>query len=241
MMGMTGSKRRPENNERKDSDMSDDKPAGRFSLRNNKVKHFDDKAIMRHFGYELYETIGRGAYAKVKRGLSNRTNTPVAIKVVDREKTPSEVRRKFLPREVNIAVTLKHENIVRCYEALKARNKIYMVLELVDNGDLLKYVMKESYIMEDKAKGLMKAVLSAVKYLHDMKIVHRDLKLENILLDRDFNPKLSDFGFARRVDTEKLSSTFCGSAAYAPLEILSGKSQSLCFLGDFRLHISSKL
>eukprot|EP00112_Aurelia_sp_Birch-Aquarium-sp1_P019085 Seg4656.2 transcript_id=Seg4656.2/GoldUCD/mRNA.D3Y31 product="Testis-specific serine/threonine-protein kinase 1" protein_id=Seg4656.2/GoldUCD/D3Y31 len=222
---MAASKRgRTDKNERRGSDMSEDKPTGRFGLRNNKVRHYDDKAIMRHFGYELHETIGRGAYAKVKRGHANRTNMPVAIKVVDREKTPSEVRRKFLPREVKIAIGLKHDNIVRCYEALKARNKIYMVLELVDNGDLLKYVMKENFIVEEKAKGLMKAILSAVKYLHDMKIVHRDLKLENILLDQNLNPKLSDFGFARRVDTEKLSSTFCGSAAYAPLEILSGTS-----------------
>ena len=191
------------------------------SRRNNTL---DEKSIMKHFGYKIFNTIGRGAYAVVKTGHSDHINKPVAIKIVDYRKIPQDVKKKFLPRELRITYHMNHQNIVKCHDIMKIRDRIYIILEMMAKGDLLSFVVNQSCIEEPIARRLSKGIISAVEYLHSRKIAHRDLKLENILLDYNFVPKLSDFGFARYFDSRSLSSTFCGSPAYAPIEILSGRA-----------------
>eukprot|EP00795_Rhopilema_esculentum_P011387 gene11387-21585_t len=174
---------------------------------------------MKHFGYDLYETIGKGAYAKVKRGYSEKLKKDVAIKIVNRKKAPSDIKRKFLPREVMITYHARHENIVQCFEIIKAQDRVYMVLEKIENGDLLRLVVKHNFVEERRAKRITKGIVSALKYLHQNNMVHRDLKLENVLLDRNFNAKLSDFGFARKIEARKLSCTYCGRTPYDPFKV----------------------
>ena len=202
-----------------------------------KAKELDDKGVMSHFGYNLMDTIGRGAYARVQRGYSEHLDKTVAIKIIDRKKIPGDVKMKFLPREIRIIYHLRHENIVHCYDILKAKDKIYMILEMMREGDLLKFVVNKRFVEEGKAKKISKGLASALKYLHEKRIAHRDLKLENVLLDCNLSPKLTDFGFARHVDTHGLSKTYCGSAAYAPMEILSGKLR-LSFLKSYLFGVS---
>lgn len=181
----------------------------------------NNKIILEHFGYRITDTIGRGTYATVQRCYAEHLKREVAVKIIDRSKIPADVKEKFLPRELKITYNLKHANIVKCYNIMKAKNTIYMILELVE-GDLLTFVVNEKFIEEKQAKYLTKGITSALQYLHHNNIAHRDLKLENILLDCNLVPKLSDFGFARQVQKHSLSRTYCGSAAYAPIEILSG-------------------
>ena len=183
----------------------------------------DEKMIMKHFGYDLFDKIGQGAYAVVRYGYSEKTKKSIAIKIIDRNKIPTDVKKKFLPRELRITYFMDHENIVKCYDIMKVKEKIYMILDIMENGDLLRFVVKHNFIEETTSNSLSKGIISGLKYLHDRKIAHRDLKLENILLDCNFVPKLSDFGFARHCDLQNLSKTYCGSTAYAPMEILSGK------------------
>ena len=183
----------------------------------------DEKSIMKHFGYDMLETIGRGTYAVVKTGHSSHLNKHVAIKIIDYGRIPSDVKRKFLPRELKITYHISHQNIVKCHDIMKIRDKIYIVLDMMGKGDLLSFVKSQTCIEEKSAKTLSKEIICAVEYLHSRGIAHRDLKLENILLDCNFVPKVSDFGFARFYNSCNLSKTYCGSTAYAPIEILSGK------------------
>ncbi|XP_076876034.1 LOW QUALITY PROTEIN: testis-specific serine/threonine-protein kinase 1-like [Brachyhypopomus gauderio] len=105
--------------------------------------------------------------------------------------------------------------------------KVYMVMKLCVKGDLLhsrRLFQLHGALLENFSKRLFCQLSLAVKFLHDLDIAHRDIKCENLLLDKNFNLKCSDFGFSRSLDYEGghmvLSDTFCGSQDYAALEVL---------------------
>ncbi|XP_043834669.1 testis-specific serine/threonine-protein kinase 1-like [Dromiciops gliroides] len=188
----------------------------------------DDAAVLKRRGYIMGINLGEGSYAKVKSAYSERLKFNVAVKIIDRRKAPTDFLEKFLPREIEILAMLNHRSIVKTYEIFETSDgKVYIVMELGVQGDLLEFIKTRGALHEDDARKKFHQLSSAVKYCHDLDVVHRDLKCENLLLDKDFNIKLSDFGFSKRClrdDSGRimLSKTFCGSAAYAAPEVLQG-------------------
>ncbi|CAK6440268.1 unnamed protein product [Pipistrellus nathusii] len=188
----------------------------------------DDAAVLRKKGYIVGINLGKGSYAKVKSAYSERLKFNVAVKIIDRKKTPSDFVERFLPREMDILATVNHRSIIKTYEIFETSDgRIYIVMELGVQGDLLEFIKCRGALHEDVARKMFRQLSSAVKYCHDLDVVHRDLKCENLLLDKDFNIKLSDFGFSKRCLRDCsgriiLSKTFCGSAAYAAPEVLQG-------------------
>ncbi|KAK3726879.1 hypothetical protein QZH41_005365 [Actinostola sp. cb2023] len=169
-----------------------------------------------------------GSYAVVKSAYSRKLKKQVAVKIVTKKKAPDDYLTKFLPREIQVMKHLRHDNVVGLHEAIETSSRIYIILDLADNGDLLEYIRSNGAIPEDEARKFYHQLIEGTEYLHNKGVVHRDLKCENILLNRDNQIVISDFGFARTQhimpDTGKrrLSQTFCGSYAYAPPEILRG-------------------
>lgn len=102
----------------------------------------------------------------------------------------------------------------------KAHNKVYMVMEHACNGDLLTLIQSAGAVNELQARRWSVQLASAVSHLHSKNVTHRDLKLENVLLDCHQNVKICDFGFSKYFATRELSNTYCGSKAYASPEIL---------------------
>ncbi|RNA03037.1 testis-specific serine threonine- kinase 1 [Brachionus plicatilis] len=191
-------------------------------------KTFDQ--ILEKSGYKLHATIGNGSYAKVKEVeyiSKNGERRKFAAKIIDRRKAPADFLNKFLPRELEIYLKLDHPNIVRIYEIMEIYHRIYIIMELAEGGDLLDFIKKRGALPNNLAKRMFNELAHAIKYIHGLQITHRDLKCENILLDKNYHVKLADFGFGRScVDSETgkriLSRTYCGSAAYAAPEILQG-------------------
>ncbi|XP_062890815.1 testis-specific serine/threonine-protein kinase 3-like [Mobula hypostoma] len=176
-------------------------------------------------GYQLGNTIGEGTYSKVKEAYSKRLQTKVAIKIINQRTAPKDFIQKFLPRELQIVKHLDHKNIIKVHEICETDDgHIYIVMELAEGGDILEHIRREGPLPESLAKTLFRQLAQAIRYCHDCGIAHRDLKCENTLLDKSFNVKLADFGFAKyfRSGTGELSKTFCGSTAYAAPEVLQG-------------------
>jgi len=182
----------------------------------------DDEVYLKKLGYSIGTTIGEGSYAKVKSAYSDRLQKRVAMKIINRRSAPKDFKEKFLPRELKCLRAVNHPNCIKLYEIIEFEQKVYIVMEHAGHGDLLEYIKLRGAIAEDRSRAMFKQIAEAIQYLHDIKIAHRDLKCENLLLDYQNNIKVTDFGFARFFEEPAISKTFCGSAAYAAPEILQG-------------------
>lgn len=165
-------------------------------------------------------TLGTGAYAKVKVGTALKMNTQVAIKIVNKLSTPKEVVERFLPREIETLKAVDNEHIVKLFEVIETPETIFFIMELADRGDLLDFINERKYLSERLARGFFTDLVKGIDHCHSRGVVHRDLKCENLLLDSHMRLKISDFGFARKY-TSNLK-TFCGSFAYAAPEVILG-------------------
>ncbi|CAF1213414.1 unnamed protein product [Rotaria sordida] len=188
---------------------------------NSMFLNTNDEIELARYGLRVGSTLGTGTYAKVKSAYSEQLSHKVAIKIINRRKAPTDFQRHFLPRELSILQQINHLHIIQVYDIFSYGSKLCIVMELAKT-DLLDYIKLIGRLNEDKARKMFTQLISAIDYLHQMNIVHRDLKCENVLLDKNFDVKLSDFGFARVIQTNELSHTYCGSAAYASCEILQG-------------------
>ena len=179
--------------------------------------------LYRH-GYVVEKTIGSGAYAKVKLAHCARNSTKkVAIKVVDKKKAPGDVIKRFLPRELEAMRTLRHQpRIIQLVDVLTTEGEICIVMELAEKGDLLDYINAHQRLSETCAKRMFRDLIEGISNCHRWGIVHRDLKCENLLIDKDNHLKIADFGFARTYEGRELE-TYCGSFAYAAPEIILGQ------------------
>ena len=151
--------------------------------------------------YILGQTLGEGEFGKVKLGWKKDGSVQVAIKLIRRENlrgNPSRLPK--IHREVTILGGLSHPNIVRLHEMVQTERYIGIILEYASGGELFDYILQHRYLKDHAARKLFAQLVSGVGYLHKKGIVHRDLKLENLLLDRHRNIIITDFGFANTFD-----------------------------------------
>jgi calcium/calmodulin-dependent protein kinase I len=172
--------------------------------------------------YTFGELIGIGAYATVKKAVDNYTGQQVAIKIVD--KARYRVGDVSLQREIEVLCMVDHPNCVQLYAVYYTLQNVYIVMELVSGGELLDRITERGNYTEQVAAALITQILQGVAYLHSHGIVHRDLKLENLILlnDREDSPvKIADFGLAKMMKPEEATlRTMCGSPQYVAPEIL---------------------
>ncbi|XP_065840243.1 testis-specific serine/threonine-protein kinase 3-like [Oscarella lobularis] len=173
--------------------------------------------------YALGATLGTGAYAKVKLAQRRDSGAKLAVKIVNKKRAPKDYLAKFLCREMEVLSQLQHQHIIKLHEILETEQKVYFVMDVAEGGDLLDYINNRGYLSEDESRRVLRQTVLAVQHCHENGIVHRDLKCENILLDKNNDVKVSDFGFARPFRKSQLLETFCGSYAYASPQILNGE------------------
>uniref|UniRef100_A0A8C1D4D1 non-specific serine/threonine protein kinase n=1 Tax=Cyprinus carpio carpio TaxID=630221 RepID=A0A8C1D4D1_CYPCA len=169
-----------------------------------------------HVGnYRLLKTIGKGNFAKVKLARHVLTGREVSRYIFNVTHS--------LFREVRIMKVLNHPNIVKLFEVIETEKTLYLIMEYASGGEVFDYLVAHGRMKEKEARAKFRQIVSAVQYCHQKRIVHRDLKAENLLLDADMNIKIADFGFSNEFTIGSKLDTFCGSPPYAAPELFQGK------------------
>lgn len=119
---------------------------------------------------------------------------------------------------------LDHPNIVKLFQVIETEKTLYLVMEYASGGEVFDYLVLHGRMKEKEARAKFRQIVSAVQYCHQKKIIHRDLKAENLLLDSEMNIKIADFGFSNEFTPGNKLDTFCGSPPYAAPELFQGIS-----------------
>ena len=171
----------------------------------------EDTALDR---YEIQYKIGCGAFSTVYKGVHLGTKCDVAVKVVDLDKFDDDERTGAI-REVMVMLQFDHPNIATVYDYAIDDGKLYLFMEYFSNGNLLDKVNHTHGLTEDKARKYFNDITQAVFYLHNIRgIVHRDLKLQNMMISADDHIKLIDFGFCNSKIKSNLFTSFVGTPGF---------------------------
>ncbi|KAK7125646.1 hypothetical protein R3I93_021121 [Phoxinus phoxinus] len=181
--------------------------------------------------YLIGRKLGEGSFAKVWEGLHTTTGEKVAVKVIDKRKIRKDSYvSKNMRREGQIQQMIRHPYITQLLDILETENSYYLVMELCPGGNLMNQINAKKRLDEREAQKYVRQLVMAVEQLHKKGVVHRDLKIENLLLDEQDNIKLIDFGLCNCAGILGYSdpfSTQCGSPGYAAPELISRKKYGL--------------
>jgi protein-serine/threonine kinase len=197
--------------------------------------------------WDFIKTVGAGSMGKVKLAKHRRTNEVCAIKIVPRasklyerahvnDPPPNSSQERLVRlkeynkeferdrrtiREASLGRILYHPFICRLFEVKTMSNHYYMLFEYVSAGQMLDYIVSHGSLKERHARKFARGVSSALDYLHKNNVVHRDLKIENIMISKTGDIKIIDFGLSNMYSNDSLLKTYCGSLYFAAPELLS--------------------
>ena len=176
--------------------------------------------------YEIGRTLGKGAYAIVKVCTNKITKEKYAVKIYEKSKLNDGSKKKCVSREIEILKRINHNNIAKLYDVITTDKQILILQELVIGISLREYynneIRNQKGISEHKSnifKKIFKQIFDAMNYIHKKNIAHRDIKLENILMTKNYEIKIIDFGFGMYNPENKLQNFFCGTPNYMAPEI----------------------
>ncbi|XP_034196457.2 polo like kinase SAK [Osmia lignaria lignaria] len=180
--------------------------------------------------YEVLNLLGKGGFASVYRAKCLRSGMEVAIKMIDKKLMQAAGMVGRVRQEVAIHSRLKHPAVLELYTFFEDANYVYLVLELCHNGELQRFLKLQGSrsLPEEQAARIIRQVVQGLLYLHSHQILHRDMSLSNLLLSRDMQVKIADFGLATqltRPDEKHL--TMCGTPNYISPEIATRSSHGL--------------
>ena len=173
--------------------------------------------------YRLGSEIGSGAFGKVVLGKHTLTGESVAVKILDKiilSQTPEDY--ELVKQEISILKIVKHKYIVRLYQIMQTAQHIYIIMEYCEGKDLMDYILSKQRLSELETLKYFHQLINALFYLHSQNIAHRDVKIDNMLLDKNMDLKLVDFGLSTKYSDENLLDQPCGTVVYAAPEVLEG-------------------
>lgn len=188
-------------------------------------------------GYQYIHMIAEGTYGKIYQAKNTKTNELVAIKQIDRtdSKIKTWLENGCMDLEMKIMLSIKHANLLSAIDVMKFRTMAFIVMPFIDGGNLKSYMLNQHKPVDEKqARRWFFDFSKGMYYLHQHQIVHRDLKLENLLIDQYNRVKIADFGFAKILNSRKdFMTTSNEGNKYQPLStrdsLVEIDQNNLCF------------
>ena len=174
--------------------------------------------------YTIGEEIGSGAFGKVVLGKHILTGEKVAIKILDKmilNQTPEDY--ELVKQEISILKLVKHKYIVQLYEIMQTAQHIFIIMEYCEGKEIMDYILTKNRLNEMESLKYFHQLINTLFYLHSQNIAHRDVKIDNMLLDKNKDLKLVDFGLSTKYTDDNLLDQPCGTVVYAAPEVLEGK------------------
>ena len=177
--------------------------------------------------YKKNAFLGRGAFGKCFQITDMKNGKVYAGKFVSKEVVKKHKMKEKLIQEICIHGKLNHSHIVAFYGFFEDKNYVYIVLELCQKRSMAELMKRRKSITEPEVRYYLKQVLSAVQYLHENSIIHRDLKLGNFFINNEMKVKIGDFGLATRIESGERKKTLCGTPNYIAPEVLEKNGHGL--------------
>ena len=172
----------------------------------------------------LEQKLGEGNFGTVRLGTNRQTGEKVAIKILEKSKMTKFDEKIRLEREINILNKIHHPNIVKLFCVIETDRQIFIIMEYIKGNELFQYILVKKRLEEEEACYYFLQIINCIDYLNRIKISHRDLKAENIIIEQKSKEiKMIDFGLSNLYENSQLLSTACGSPIYAAPEMLEGK------------------
>jgi CheY-like chemotaxis protein len=157
--------------------------------------------------YEIIEEIGKGGMGKVYRALDTEVKEEVAVKLIKPKIIQDEATIERFRNELKVARKVSHRNICRMHDLGKAEEGYYITMEYVEGEDLKSLIRKKGKLSTDEAIGIAQQVCEGLAEAHELGVVHRDMKPQNIMIDKNDRAKIMDFGIARSVEVPRVTAT----------------------------------
>lgn len=171
--------------------------------------------------WKCSEEIGRGSFSTVWKATSTRTQQSAAVKVIPTADMSVKLK-ECLQREIHTLFKIRHKNVVELYDSVETPDKVYLITEFCCGGELRHWNKSIDHSDQEKL-SIFKQLVQGITHLHEMHLVHRDIKPHNVLLNDEDQIKIADFGFVCQIEPDSLAETLCGSPLYMAPEILLQK------------------
>ena len=173
--------------------------------------------------YDMKEIVGKGGTSVVIKAFDTKNKRIVAVKLVDRSLLGNMSSLAQFEREIRLFSRVNHPSIAKLYDIIYLPDIIAIVMEYCENGTILSNVLDHVGFNNEDVLRISKEILEGIQYLHQNGIAHRDIKPDNIGLDKNWHPKILDFGLSRDFSMSP-TTTKCGSTFYIAPEVLTHSS-----------------
>ncbi|CAD8066570.1 unnamed protein product [Paramecium primaurelia] len=180
--------------------------------------------------YQIVKVLGEGGFGKVMLGKHKVTGEQVAIKLIDSGKLWNAEDIDLVFREAEVMKNLRHNNIIKILNYYTLPNmQVVLIMEFLQGGDLVEYIQEKGGLSEEEARVIFRQIAEAIRYCHDKRLIHRDLKLENVLLTSKAEKmiKIIDFGIATVSTNFTIDKVDRGSLSYMPPEVVGGQATEI--------------
>lgn len=188
------------------------------------AKHFEQCQVEldQLENFHIWSDIGRGSYAVVKFATQKPSGQKVAIKIYEKSKLSDPLREKSVKNEIKVLKKLNHPNIVQFISEVSKEKNLYLIMEYVKGCSLQAHLQRQRWkrLEEPEAVGIFVQFIKALAYCHRVGVVHRDIKLENVLINNEGVVKVIDFGFATCCKRGRKTFMYCGTPNYMAPEIV---------------------